>query len=246
MPVTLAHPVAVLPLSRLGVPMSALVLGSMVPDLPLFLGVRHGYGFTHSWVGVVTVDLLAVVVGLAVWFGLVRDAVVDLSPSIIRSRFAAHGSLSVREWWWVPVGGAIGAASHVVWDAFTHLDGWGVARLSWLREEHLGLAGYQWAQHLSGVVGLAVVGIYLASGVARRPVLREQAAPRALGPWALPLVLGVTGAVGVVVALFRIPDGVHLMAYDSVVACMAAVVVLSILTAGLWRFSVARNEQVRG
>lgn len=35
MPFTLAHPAYVLPLRRLGLPVSALAVGSMVPDVPL-------------------------------------------------------------------------------------------------------------------------------------------------------------------------------------------------------------------
>ena len=91
-----------------------------------------------------------------------------------------------------------------------------------------------------------MVGAYAAVSVARRPVLREQVAPRTLGPWALPAILGITGAVGAVVALTRIGDGAHLMAYDSVVSSGSALVVLTILTASLWRLSVAREERVRG
>lgn len=36
MPVTIAHPAAVLPLRGLGLPLSAMVIGSMAPDLPVF------------------------------------------------------------------------------------------------------------------------------------------------------------------------------------------------------------------
>ena len=46
MPFTLAHPAVVLPLRGLGLPMTALVAGSMAPDLPQMLGFsgprRHG------------------------------------------------------------------------------------------------------------------------------------------------------------------------------------------------------------
>jgi hypothetical protein len=45
---TLAHPVAVLPLRRFGLPMAAMVIGSMVPDVPLFLRWSSGYQVSHS------------------------------------------------------------------------------------------------------------------------------------------------------------------------------------------------------
>ena len=37
MPITFAHPAAVLPLARTGLPLTALAIGSMVPDLPMFV-----------------------------------------------------------------------------------------------------------------------------------------------------------------------------------------------------------------
>ena len=50
MPFTGSHPAAVLPLMRWGLMPSALVIGSMVPDLPYFLPVPD-LGNTHSLIG---------------------------------------------------------------------------------------------------------------------------------------------------------------------------------------------------
>ncbi|RHW25669.1 DUF4184 family protein [Nocardioides immobilis] len=58
---TLAHPAAVLPLGRLGLPMTALVAGSVVPDIPLFLWWVRGYELTHSLVGILVVDVVLAV-----------------------------------------------------------------------------------------------------------------------------------------------------------------------------------------
>lgn len=58
MPLTLAHPAAVLPLRRCGLPMAALVIGSMMPDVPLFMRWSSGYQVSHSYTGVFTVHLI--------------------------------------------------------------------------------------------------------------------------------------------------------------------------------------------
>lgn len=68
--------------------MTAMVIGSMIPDVPLFLGWVRGYEVTHSLAGVLTVDIAVTMVVLAIWFALLRDALVDLSPAIIRSRLS--------------------------------------------------------------------------------------------------------------------------------------------------------------
>jgi hypothetical protein len=63
MPFTASHVAAVLPLVRTPLLPSALVVGSMVPDLPYFLPLPLTSYVTHSPVGVVSVDAL---MGLAV------------------------------------------------------------------------------------------------------------------------------------------------------------------------------------
>jgi uncharacterized protein DUF4184 len=56
MPFTVSHPAAVLPVLR-WLPPSAVVVGSLVPDIPLCVRPPVGYHTTHSLAGVVTVDL---------------------------------------------------------------------------------------------------------------------------------------------------------------------------------------------
>ncbi|MCL9796469.1 DUF4184 family protein, partial [Frankia sp. AgKG'84/4] len=158
MPFTLSHPAAVLPLRRLGLPMSALVVGSMVPDIPVFLGWPGVYRFTHSPLGVASADPVLAMAALAVWFWLIRDAVVDLSPGLVRSRLAARARPTRRQWLLAPAAAAVGAMTHVGWDAFTHHDRWGVRQVPWLSADHRGLAGHAWLQYGSSVVGFAVVG----------------------------------------------------------------------------------------
>lgn len=60
MPFTISHVVAVLPLTtgragRVLVP-GALVIGSLVPDLPYFVPPHLGTAWSHSALGPVTVD----------------------------------------------------------------------------------------------------------------------------------------------------------------------------------------------
>ena len=57
MPFTGSHPAAVLPLLRTPLPASALVAGSIAPDVPFYLPVELPWA-THTALAVVTVDLL--------------------------------------------------------------------------------------------------------------------------------------------------------------------------------------------
>jgi hypothetical protein len=178
MPLTLSHPALVLPLRRAGLPMTVLVIASMIPDVPLFLGSVRGYDVTHSLVGIVTLDVVLVVGAAAWWSFVMRDALTDLAPSLVRSRLLARVRPSRRDWLLTPAAAVVGAASHVAWDSFTHPGQWGVRRIDWLQSEHAGLAGLKWAQYTSGVVDSLVVlavGLFLVTvawhvaGMSRRP-----------------------------------------------------------------------------
>lgn len=216
MPITLAHPAAVLPLRRLKMPMAALAIGSMVPDVPLFMGWGRGYELSHSAVGVLSVDLLGALVLLHGWNVLVRDALVDLAPAAVRDRLSPRHRLSRRQWLIAPAAVVLGSVTHLVWDAFTHPGRWGVLHVAWLRADLGPLPAFKWLQYASGVIGLAVVlwavVTYLRSRPADQP-LRRRALPAAV----LPLVACAAAAYGLLGGLARLHDGLHAVAFDGVV-----------------------------
>lgn len=167
MPFTGSHPAAVLPLARGRLVPSALVLGSMVPDLPYFIPVPASATLTHSIPGAVTVDVLLGGAVFVLWHGVLARPAVAAAPPGLRARLgprtlnglathAASAAAVVR----VAVSLAVGALTHVVWDAFTHerRTWWSIG---WLAERHGGLSGYRWAQYTSSVVGAVCVGVWL-------------------------------------------------------------------------------------
>lgn len=171
---------------------------------------------------------------VALWFGLVRDTLVDLAPDAVRCRLVAHVRLSRREWLLVPPAALVGAATHLGWDAFTHADRWGVALVPWLQADHGALPGYKWAQYVCGVVGLAVV---CWSAVAH---LRAQpATPRAPRPrWTnavLPAVAMTGAAAGLASAASRVPQGLHAMAFQGVTDGGLVTVLAGCLVCLAWR-----------
>ncbi len=222
-PLTLSHPAAVLPLRRLGLPMTALVAGSMAPDVPLFLGRTGTYGI-YSLVGVATVDVALTLVAVWLWFAVARDALVDLSPDAVRSRLAPHVVLTSRQWVLAVPAALMGALTHVLWDAFTHPHRWGVAQFAWLQSDQAGLAGYKWAQYLSGALGLAIVCLAAVAYLRALPPIRRPAPRPAWATGLLPAV-AVAGAVsGIAAAVMNVPSGVHAMAFHGVVNGTLAVV----------------------
>ena len=86
MPFTISHAAAVLPLAtgrpgRVLVP-AALVIGSMVPDLPYFIPPYRGGSWSHAASGPVTIDLVLGLVVLVVWQLLLYRPLVDFAPRL--------------------------------------------------------------------------------------------------------------------------------------------------------------------
>jgi Domain of unknown function (DUF4184) len=242
-PFTLSHPAAVLLMGRTGLPVAAMVAGSMAPDAPMFVPIPGSYGVTHSFLGVVTVDVVLGVLGVVVWFGLVRDALVDVAPAPVRERLAATARYSRTQWLLVPAAVVIGALTHVAWDLFTHPRRWGVEHVGWLREMHGGMQGWAWAQHLSTALGLVVAGVWAIGSLRVRP--RQARPPRVpeLGVKALAIVLlgtaTLTGAASMTVA----PDGLHAMAFRGAVLGTIALVVGLLALAMTWNLRARSPRQ---
>lgn len=216
MPVTLAHPAAVLPLRGLGLPLSAMVLGSMTPDLPVLGRIWGLYGFTHSLLGIVTVDL-ALALGLLVfWDRWGRDALVDATPDAVRRRLPERARIGRRAWLLAPAAAVLGSITHVVWDSFTHPDRWGVRQVAWLQETHGPLPGQQWAQFASGIIGLLVVGLALVTHLRRLPAGPPR--PRRLPAATLPAGLGLATAIALGTGLAHLGAGWHAAAFHAAVA----------------------------
>jgi hypothetical protein len=164
MPFTGSHPAAVLPLFRSGLLPSALVIGSMVPDLPYYLPIPVSSALTHSAAGVVGVDLLLGLLSFVIWHLLVEPLAVAVAPASLRRRLPALVPIRWQRDDWrrglvLLASLVVGAATHVVWDEFTHLDRFGYRHLSWLADQHGPLAGYRWAQYGSGLVGALALAV---------------------------------------------------------------------------------------
>ena len=222
--------------------MTALIAGSMVPDIPLFMGWHAGYEVTHSLVGVLVLDVGLTVGVLVVWFLAVRDAVVDLAPESARLRLPVRARLTVRQWVLTPLGACIGAATHVLWDEFTHPGRWGSRHVAWLSAEHAGLPGLRWLQYASGLLGLVVV-LWAAARHLESLVPVATARPPAVLPgFVLPGVLALAALAGLISAGSETSSGLHAMAFVGVVNSLIAVVALGALACAAWQLARRRRE----
>jgi hypothetical protein len=199
--------------------MTALVAGSLVPDLPQMLGFSEARSWSHSFVGVVTIDLVLGMVGLLLWYAVYRPPLVDLAPDPWRTRLPERVMVGGRTWLLCIPGVMLGSVTHVVWDAFTHEDGWSVERVAALRDSFLGVAVYDWAQHGCSILGLAAVVVVALRYLSRLPEQPPRHRPL-VGRWTLVVALAWGGLLGMGIAALVWPWGLEAMAYYGVVTTM--------------------------
>ncbi|WP_022905138.1 DUF4184 family protein [Curtobacterium sp. B8] len=165
MPFTVSHAVVAFAARRTPLPVAAVAVGSMAPDAVLFVPSLPPYAVSHSWTGVVTVDLAVALVLVAVWWWLVRPAWTRALPALAvrvptgwttRPRSSARGVAATL------VGCVLGSVTHVLWDACSHRDGWVVEAVPVLRgsvARHPVWALVQDGSSALGLLALLVVAV---------------------------------------------------------------------------------------
>lgn len=170
MPFTFAHPAAVVPLlnkqQKYLIP-SALIVGSITPDIEYFLRLKLITKWSHTIPGIFTFCLPVGLFVLWLYHAFQKDAIVPLLPSFVQKRTPPPQTFSflpVQKFAAICVSIAIGAVTHIVWDGFTHSNGFWVERTLFLQESiQLGvfdLKRYELLQDVSTLIGFVVLGIW--------------------------------------------------------------------------------------
>lgn len=216
MPLTTAHPVAVLPLrrplGRFGVP-AALVVGSVMPDVPLFLPLGLGRNTTHSALGLLWFCLPAGVLAYLLYDRVLDRPLRALMPEGLQRRLARVGR-AARPPVWSPavlVSLLAGAATHSGWDAFTHTGSAGVEWFPALETKLFTVSGYvvyvfSALQHLSSAVGTSALAVWIWRWYHRAP---QTDAPEgglpARARWTLLAIIALVAVMAAVIAALSRP-----------------------------------------
>jgi hypothetical protein len=258
MPFTLSHPATVLPFARLLARwhlLSAVVIGSMVPDFGRFLPWQPARFETHSADALITFCLP---VGLATYWmfqWVIKWPLIELFPPGAYARwrdFRTPAAVASLKDWGLAAGGVLfGAVTHLVWDAFTHEGARGVRMFPSLEDPAVEVGGHRLAgahllQDANSLAGLLVVIAILAYGLRRgRP--GERCAVRRLTRserWAwICVYLAVAAALSELFFLERhhAATGIHI----SWGLSGAAIAVLRGAAAALIAVSAALNLRLR-
>lgn len=253
MPFTGTHPVAVLPFLRTRLPPSALVIGTITPDIPYFLPGHVGTLPlrelpTHTAIAAPTLDLVIGLLVWAVWHGFLAAPALYAAARPLRARLQGQVCLGLttrlrqpRGMLLVAVALLVGVATHLAWDSVTHPATWGATQVAVLREPWHGHPGYRWVQYASDVVGMPVLVGWLARWLRRNPP-RTAAAPRA--PWTPWLLIGGAGVVAAGSGLLSLFTGWDLReaVFRVVTHAGAAGFAVAVWLSGVWHWRYGRGR----
>jgi hypothetical protein len=237
-PFTLAHPAAVLPIiRRRWLDASCLVIGSMSPDFEYFALGEHRGNFGHTWLGLFVWCLPVTLASAAIFHAFVLPALLRATPDSLACRFRPNRwRLSLA----AVVSALIGATTHILWDHVTHSkrgNGWAYRHYPEFfgHALYLPIIGPTRVERVlwygSTLVGLAIVAVYVARAVARRPVVELSPVSRT-GPRVIFAACIAAGVALVVGRAMMILDG---DIDDLVVATISGVIAGAVVASALVR-----------
>ncbi|WP_448698776.1 DUF4184 family protein [Mucilaginibacter sp. AW1-3] len=218
MPLTFAHPAAILPFSYLPkrwFSLTGLIIGSIVPDFEYFIRMKVLSVYSHTLPGLFWFDLPLGLILCYVYHYVVRNAFIENLPAVIYKRLVAFKTLNwnkyfKQNWPVVVISVLIGTASHLFWDSFTHLNGhfviaWGMSRVVSVSGLYLPL--YKLIQHLSTLAG----GIVVLIAIFRLPASFAEKRKSIYPYWIM------VSVVAMMVVILRIVTGLNIAQYPHLI-----------------------------
>lgn len=213
----------------------------MAPDFEYVVRLEPWARVGHWWPGVLTVTLPAALVVIVWWQWVGRLAIRDLFALAPLGRSDTHVSTGASWWGKALLAATLGTASHIVWDGFTHWDGFAAEWFPALAQPvTAAYPRFFWAnvlQHGSTLAGAIVIMIWY---VRER---RVAGLPTAFTDrWRI-RALGAVLVVALLVAWLNAPrhgtmtdpSVLKLMAGRFVVGAMAGLAVGAVAYAAWWR-----------
>lgn len=171
MPFTLSHPAIVLPFKKISYKyrsMTGLIIGSITPDFEYILRLKIKSIYSHTLPGIFWFDLPLGLLLFLVYIIVVKNKLIDHLPRFLYRKVSVFKNNSNRSYFdisWIVVilSILIGICSHLLWDGFTHPDGYFVKLLPVLSNT-ISLNGksfyvYKMIQHSSTILGAVVIAI---------------------------------------------------------------------------------------
>ncbi|MFT2011023.1 DUF4184 family protein [Pontibacter sp. 13R65] len=202
MPFTFSHPAIILPLHALSPnrrSMTGLIVGSIVPDFEMFLKMKAETSYSHTLAGVFWFNLPLALLLCFTYHLLVRPSLLANLPDFMRLRLSCFQQFNWTAYFRnhvvvVVVSILLGVALHILWDGFTHKNGYFVKQLPYLLT-HIELGRWSLPLYYVLQLGFSVLGgIAVMAAVMLLPLQKEQLkAQNPVQYWLL--ISGITGII---------------------------------------------------
>jgi hypothetical protein len=169
-PFTLSHSAAALPFQRSPLIPSALIIGTFAPDFQYFVRLEPTGRFGHSLLGAFVLTLPVALAVLWLFHTVVKVPVARLLPVGLQRRLANDLAkfrfLPASRFLLIVLSTLVGIGTHILWDSFTHIQGWFCRHWAFLRQPvDVPVLGsiplFKALQHFSTVAGLVALAVWL-------------------------------------------------------------------------------------
>lgn len=130
MPFTPAHPAILIPLRKINqryISWTALIIGSMVPDMEYFVWLKNGSYLSHSWIGIPFFNLPMTFIVAFMWHGFMRHSLVTkwpfIKPEYLKLEIPDFPTYLRKNFFVFTFSALVGIMSHLFWDSFSHAKG---------------------------------------------------------------------------------------------------------------------------
>jgi hypothetical protein len=244
MPFTLAHPIASAPIwfgSHKKLDLASLFIGTMIPDLEYFLALQPTRNIGHTLLGVVIQGLPCSIALLLFTRYFLMQPLLALLPLPLAQklpRLKDYFPLQLGNLINVVLSIVIGALSHIVWDEFTHKNGWFVTRSILLRSQVGPLPVFKFLQYGGGILGMIALLVWLGIWLRQNQQLTRT---RTLNTyWKFLAVFVVTLCAATVAGIAmemhrRVGDTTYELVIRAVIGCISGLFLgLSLYSALFW------------
>ncbi|WP_417444967.1 DUF4184 family protein [Joostella sp.] len=231
MPFTFSHPAIVLPLNYLPkkwISLTGLIIGSLTPDFEYFLRMRIKSNYSHTFDGLFWFDLPLGILLAFIFHNIIRNSLFDNLPIFLKSRFLHLKQFNwnknfKKKWLIIIISVLIGAISHILWDSFTHDNGYFVQKIPGLSNT-IDILGKQIPilkilQHSSTLIG----GLIIAFAIYQLPKEKNITKKINLKYWLIFVELTF------VIILIRLLSGLEIIEYGNVIVSSISAGILSLI-----------------
>lgn len=239
MPLTFAHPAAILPFSRKNryVHFSAMVFGSMSPDFEYFFRGQPMGEIGHTLIGFVLLNLPLVALFYYIYHFYIHHALLNHSPVFLQDTYTNKVNSNCSHPFKALVfcySALFGMFTHVAWDSFTHINGYMVQTFPAIFMNTFTISGFdiplfKFLQHGSTALGILLIIAYLYfRALSQRHTLAHVPIKQKLLYWSSLFLLTIIG-----VLLWNLIDHVPLSNYGIIVVRIIDSALISLLLISL-------------